>query len=109
MCLLPAGRKVQECSIHKEVTRYEMSRKLPSTITSLAAILTTAWLGSPIPARGQAPAADKTAPKVATTAAALPRTPDGQPDIQGIYVRRGIWGLADDEREANGPRGKEDP
>jgi hypothetical protein len=84
-----------------------MSRKLSRTITKLATILTTAWLGSLVPASGQAPAADKPAFKATTPAPA--RTPDGQPDIQGLYVRRGIWGLADDEREANGPRGKEDP
>jgi hypothetical protein len=37
------------------------------------------------------------------------KTPDGQPDIQGIYARRGVWGLASYERESNGPSGKEDP
>lgn len=38
-----------------------------------------------------------------------PRTPDGQPDIQGLYARAGIWGLAPEEHEANAPHGKEDP
>jgi hypothetical protein len=86
-----------------------MSRKPSRTNITFGVILTTAWLGSLMPANGQAPAADKSAPKATTPAPALARTPDGQPDIQGIYARRGIWGLADDEREANGPRGKEDP
>src|SRR6202167_56872 len=86
-----------------------MSRKASSTITSGAAVLTIAWLGSLIPASGQAPTAGKSAPKAATTAPALTRTPDGQPDIQGIYGRRGIHGLANEERESNGPRGADDP
>jgi hypothetical protein len=86
-----------------------MSRKPSSTITSGAAVLTIAWLGSLIPASGQAPTAGKSAPKAATTAPALTRTPDGQPDIQGIYGRRGIHGLANEERESNGPRGADDP
>jgi len=76
-----------------------------SGVQRIAAILISAWLGSLIPAGGQAPAAAHAPPR----GTALPRTPDGQPDIQGIFVRRGIWGLADDQREANGPRGKEDP
>jgi hypothetical protein len=86
-----------------------MSRKPSSTITSGAADHTIAWLGSLIPASGQAPTAGKSAPKAATTAPALTRTPDGQPDIQGIYGRRGIHGLANEERESNGPRGADDP
>ena len=91
-----------------------MTRNPSSTITSLAAIVTTACLGSLMlilasPASGQAPAASKAAPKAKTAAPALTHTADGQPDIQGVYSRRGIWGLADDEREANGPRGKEYP
>lgn len=39
----------------------------------------------------------------------LPLTPDGQPDIQGIYVRAGIWGLAAQELESNGPHGSANP
>src|SRR5580692_8649042 len=86
-----------------------MSIKLSRTITTVAAVLTTAWLGLLVPASGQAPAAGKAAPKAAKTATALARTPDGQPDIQGIYGRRGIHGLANEERESNGPRGADDP
>ena len=83
-----------------------MYRKSFRMIATLGAILTTAWLSSLIPVRGQAPAAGKAAPKAAP---ALTRTPDGQPDIQGIYGRRGIHGLANEERESNGPRGADDP
>ena len=86
-----------------------MIRKSSSTITTLAAILTTAWQGSLIPLSAQTPAAVKAAPKATTSAPAVPRTPDGQPDIQGIYGRRGIHGLANEERESNGPRGADDP
>jgi hypothetical protein len=79
------------------------------TATRLAALLTAAWLCSLIPASGQTTAAVKTAGKAVTPVSSLKRTPDGQLDMEGIYVRRGIWGLADDQREANGPRGKDDP
>ena len=37
------------------------------------------------------------------------RTPDGQPDIQGIYARAGIYGLAPQELESNGPHGAGNP
>ncbi len=87
-----------------------MSPKLSSTIKTVAAIIPTAWLGSvammPAPARGQAPATGKAASATPYTPS---RTPDGQPDIQGTYARSGIWGLAVQELESNGPRGKEDP
>ena len=85
-----------------------MNRMPSRTVTILAAIVTTAWLGLLIPASGQAPApAGKAA--APTKAWASPHTPDGQPDIQGVYARAGIWGLALQELESNGPHGAEDP
>lgn len=80
-----------------------MNRNLSSTITTAAAILTTAWMGSSIPAIGQAPAAAKAAKWTPA------RTPDGQPDIQGAYARAGIYGLAPQQMESNGPHGAENP
>jgi hypothetical protein len=38
-----------------------------------------------------------------------PRTADGQPDIQGIYGRAGIWDVAEQQLESNGPHGAENP
>ncbi len=38
-----------------------------------------------------------------------PHNADGQPDIEGIYARAGIWGLAVQQLEANGPHGAENP
>lgn len=82
-----------------------MSRRFSSAIVA-AAILTTAWLGLLMPVNGQIP-------NKASTPAATPwtpaRTPDGQPDIQGIYARAGVGGLAVEARESNGPHGAENP
>lgn len=36
-------------------------------------------------------------------------TPDGQPKIEGTYARAGIYGLAPQVKEANGPNGAENP
>jgi hypothetical protein len=72
---------------------------------TVAVVLTAAGLGSLIPAIGQAPAAGKAAPKTAK----ISRTPDGQPDIQGVWARRGIWGPNSEGLEANGPHGAENP
>ena len=63
-----------------------MNRKTSSTITIVAFILTAAWVVSPTPASGQTALDSK-----ATASWTPPRTPDGQPDIQGNYARRGIW------------------
>jgi len=88
-----------------------MSGKLSSAIKTLAVVLTAAWLGwfvlMPVPANGQAPAAGKAA--ASTTPYVVPHTPDGQPDIQGIYARAGVGGLAVEARESNGPHGAENP
>jgi hypothetical protein len=70
-----------------------MSRKRSSTIKTVAAMLATAWLSSFMPASGQA----------------LMHTPDGQPDLQGLYARAGIYGLAVQQLESNGPHGAENP
>ncbi|MEI9815117.1 MAG: hypothetical protein WDO18_21815 [Acidobacteriota bacterium] len=63
-----------------------------------------------VPAHGQAPAA---AARVAVSSVDRvynpPRTADGQPDIQGVYARAGIYGLAVQQLEVNGPHGAEDP
>lgn len=66
-------------------------------------ILTTVLVSSMVPANGQAPAG-----KAAKTWAPE-RTPDGQPDIQGSYARAGIYGLAPQQMESNGPHGAENP
>jgi len=80
-----------------------MSEKHFNTARIVSVILTAAWIASLLPARGQ------TAPSKGTSPWTPKRTADGQPDIQGLYARRGIWGLANEERESNGPRGAEDP
>lgn len=53
-------------------------------------------------------------PAICQTAGTKPtyiplRTVDGQPDIQGIYARAGIWDNAPQQLEANGPVGKDNP
>src|SRR5579871_1359780 len=110
----PVGRffKVAVAMSQKEV---QMSRILSSTIPAVAVILTIAWLGSLMPASGQSPIAEKAAPKAAKAIApgkssrTLALTADGQPDIQGIYARRGIWGPNTEGLESNGPHGAENP
>jgi hypothetical protein len=68
-----------------------------------------------VPAIGQNPGVDKTASKhVAVAGPKQPswtpaHTPDGQPDMQGIYARGGIYGLAPQQLESNGPHGAENP
>jgi hypothetical protein len=59
-----------------------MSNRLPSSMIAAAAVVALVWL-TPVPTAGQAP----------TTAAKRwnpPRTPDGQPDMQGIWGNRGV-------------------
>jgi hypothetical protein len=86
-----------------------MRRKLFNRIRIVALIM-LAGLGSLAPASGQA--VDKAAPgapPAAHSAWTPPRTADGQPDIQGIYARAGIYGLAVQELELDGPHGAADP
>ena len=85
-----------------------MCQKRVRTIEIVTVALAVAWLASlaSMPANGQAAPADK---KAAPKPVMPSKTPDGQPDIQGIYARRGVHGLASYERESNGPQGKEDP
>ena len=61
------------------------------------------WVGMALPASAQSSEAAK------ATAWSPPSLPDGQPDIQGIYARAGIYGLAPQELEANGPHGAGNP
>jgi len=77
-----------------------MSRQ-PFYAIKLVAAVTAVLVAALAPAAGQAPAA-----KSQWTPA---RTPDGQPDIQGAYARAGIYGLAPQEMESNGPHGAENP
>src|SRR5579871_5066321 len=85
-----------------------MTIDLSPRITTLVAVFTAVGLGSLVPAGGQTTTAGE-APKVAKSAPPLARTADGQPDIEGLYGRRGIHGLANEQRESNGPRGADDP
>jgi len=77
-----------------------MSRRSFSAIKLVAAV-TAVSVTALVPAAAQAPAA-----KSQWTPA---RTPDGQPDIQGAYARAGIYGLAPQQMESNGPHGAENP
>jgi hypothetical protein len=82
-----------------------MSEKYSSTIRIVAAVVvTTTWLGSLIPASCQVATAEK-----AASSWTPERTPDGQPNIEGIYARAGIWGLAVQQLESNGPHGAGNP
>src|SRR5262245_22163144 len=64
-----------------------MSRR---NITSgcAAAVVFAIIFGATIPAAGQAPAASRTA--AAGAKSAVPRTPDGKPDLQGVWDFRTI-------------------
>ena len=59
-----------------------MSNRFLSSMIATAAVVAIVWL-APVPAAGQAPA-------TATKSWNPPRTPDGQPDMQGIWGNRGV-------------------
>ena len=84
-----------------------MSKKRLRAIGIVVMVFTATGLGSLILASAQTPAAGKAA--AATKVWTPPLTPDGQPDIQGVYARAGIYGLAPQELESNGPHGAENP
>ena len=60
------------------------------TSGGLLAVVATALICATTPAAGQAPAAARRAPAPAAKASAVPRTPDGRPDLQGIWDFRTI-------------------
>ena len=74
-----------------------MRIKLFRVRSSVAVVIAAAWLAALAPAHGQRPAASaaKWTPD---------RTPDGQPDMQGIYNRSGVGGLDPGALEAQGHR-----
>lgn len=63
--------------------------------SSVMVVIALVWLAALAPAHGQAPAANAARPYTP------PRTPDGQPDLQGIYTRRGVGGLDPGALEAD--------
>lgn len=82
-----------------------MLRSKSKPHTAATAFLASMCLGLSIPATAQTPAAAMASSSSWTPA----RTADGQPDIQGVYVRAGIYGLAPQELESNGPHGAGNP
>ena len=60
------------------------------TSGSVLAVVTAMFLFATIPAAGQAPAAAPRAGAAVAKPSALPRTPDGKPDLQGIWDFRTI-------------------
>ena len=74
-----------------------MRIKLFRVRSSVVVVIAAAWLAALAPAHGQRPAASaaKWTPD---------RTPDGQPDMQGIYNRSGVGGLDPGALEAQGHR-----
>jgi len=65
-----------------------VSNRYVGAVGAAAAMIAAAWLSSPLSARGQTPAA-AAKPTSANATSTLPRTPDGQPDIRGVWSKTG--------------------
>ena len=70
--------------------RTTVSDRFRSSLSALTIVLAVGWLAS-VPAAGQDPVTGhgvKAATATKTNTWTLPRTPDGQPDLQGVWVNR---------------------
>ena len=65
-----------------------MSYRCLVSMSAFAAVMAVLWLAS-VPAGGQAPAAAATAQSAAATTWTPPRTPWGEPDLQGVWRYEG--------------------
>ena len=81
-----------------------MKRRFFIAASALMAVIAMISLVGLLPSQAQAPAASAVKTVDATKSWTPPRTPDGQPDMQGFYARNGIQGL-----EANAPDNPIDP
>src|SRR5579871_1284381 len=82
-----------------------------SVAAAVAVIGVASFLYAQAPASNATKApATKAVAKAASGSAYTPaRLPDGQPDIQGVFARIGVGGLAVEARESNGPHGADNP
>jgi hypothetical protein len=62
------------------------SRLLPCDSAVLAMMVAASVLSTSVRAAAQSPAPAASAKKAASTAWSAPRTPDGQPDLQGVWI-----------------------
>ena len=78
-----------------------MSNRCVGSMMTMVVIVTALVCGTPLPAAGQTPVAE-------TNAWNLPRTPDGQPDIQGFWAEHkgGVMGLYSIESDASEERSR---